>query len=677
MAKSLKSKLDELRNRRISNENTKIIMLAETREELDKILEQRREFLDENVKNHLAEVLLIRLLKSQRKQKNNETPNTLGDLVKILGEYSIHSSDYIKRKIIGSLKHNIISLEKSKAYKSTECKDQLKVHAMHEINKLLEDHFETLPFAAKERIVLNLVDEVCKKYEKEKQERAEQLNFEVDDTQSSSESFDDSDNKRKQSINKQVTAWFRSTQYKPGNTTAQIIFTKLFQNSKRIKKRNLSSGESRTHIVRKLRFFSEDVAEVTGERVDIKQKDKLIQRLLTGSNINIRKEMDDDPILISSSKDQKPLSPKLSVHSNCNLKCSDRDKNKLSIDDIEGTSRCSKPKKNQNKDTDSIEISEYDYNGRRIRCRKVEPKYIVTGNKIKSNTKQKHFEPLISTENIAKATPKMNGEVHTNKSTPSAQKRGKQDVINRTLNEFECESIISEEEIAKLFDDIIHYEIFKKESKEKGVWYDVFILSPSEDEILQYELEPSETHRAIEKKSQENAEEKEKCLYAYNEEKAANKCTVFCNETSDIEEPMEKVDDQVGVSKINFTPKKTPYKRKQWIPAICDKKYSRTNVNKLPEFLKRQVFISEELLGRQVTRNSSEQCPAENTSMSPKGRRFEDRSKEKSQLRYKTKGNKTDEFLNQSYQIMIFHITNYMNPQVIRQNYRRNIILFH
>lgn len=586
---SLKIKLDELKTRKISNEKIKMAMFAETKEQLDNVLEQRGESLDEKVKNHLAEVLLITLLKSQDTQKTKETPKTLSDLAQFVTEYSIHSPDHIKTKIIRRMKNNIRALEENDIHKGTELKDQLKIHATHEINKLLEDYSETLTSAAKETIILNLVDEVCEIYEKEKENRADVH----DDFQGGTESFDNNVNRRKKSVNKQVAAWFRSNQYSPSNTSRHSIIERLSQNLKRIGKRDLSPEELRSQIARELRYFMKDVGEVTRGRVDARQKDKLIQKLLTDSNIGIPKKMGDDslfPIPVCS-KDQKPLSHKLSIQGYRNLKYSNHDEKKLSINAIEDTY------KSRNKDTDPTEISEYDYNGRRIRGRKVEPKYVITSNKIISNAKQKkNLESSISIGKVKQTISKIDKEVPTKK-RKLAQKGSKQGAINITLDESDYGSMISEEELSKLYDDCIHYKIFKKgktESKEREIWDEVFISSRCQDDVLQYEPELSESDYDNKKRSQQNAKEKKIRLCSDNKVKKYNQI--------------------------------------QRIATKCDKKCSRANKNKSSENLQTQAFLIDKLRLRQIIRKSSTQSPAEDISRSPKTRGFEAKSD-------KTKGN--------------------------------------
>lgn len=593
--KSLKSKLDELKPRKISEEKIKMIMFGEIKELLGNVLEQRAESSDKKVKNHFAEMLLITLLKSQDTQKTKETPKTLGDLANFLAEYSIHSPDHIRGKIIRSMKNNIRALEENDIHKGTELKDQLKIHATHEINKLLEDYSETLTSAAKETLIFNLVDEVCDIYENEKENRAD----EHDDLQGGTENFDNYANRRQKSVNRQVASWFRSTQYSPSNTSRQSIIERLSQNLKRIEKRDLSPKELRLQIAREVRCFLKDVAEVTRGRVDAKQKDKLNQKLMTDSNIGIPKKLGDDssyPIPVCS-KDQKPLFHKLSIQGYRNLKHSNHDKKKLSINAIEDTY------KSKNKDTDSTKISEYDYNSRRIWVRKVEPKYVITGNKTISNTKQKKYiESSISTRKIKQTISKIDREVPTKK-RKLAQKGSKQDAINITLDELDYESKISEEELVKLFDDCIHYKIVKKgkiESKEREIWDDVFISSQSEGEVLQYEPKLSASDYENKKRSQQNAKEKKKRLCPDNK--------------------MKK------------------YNQTQQIATKCDKKYSRANENKSSENLQIQAFLIDKLPRRRIIRKSSKLSPAEDISRSPKTRGFEARSNEKLKL-CKSKGN--------------------------------------
>lgn len=622
--KSLNSKLDDLKTRRISNEKVKIEMLAETKKQLDSILKQRNETLNEKIKNHLAEVLLIILLKTQENNKKKDTPRTVDDLVKTLAEFSIHNAEHIKRKLIRNMTNKIRMLEESGVYNSTELKEQLKMHAMEEINKLLEDYSETLMPAVKERIIKNLVDEIYEIYEKEKNAKAEEHDFSLDDLPSSSESLNDLDNKQEKSVNRQVAAWFRSSQYKPSNAHEKRIIERLTKNLKRIKKRDLSSRELRTQIAREIRYFSEDVAEVTGERVDVRQKDKLIQKLLTDSNIDIPTEIGADssfPIPISN-KDHKLLSCKLSINSNRKLKVQNHVTKNLSIDDIEDTSWYTRRQKSKGKDTDSTEISEYDYNGRRISHRKIEPKYVITGNKIKSIAKQKKYcGPTATTEKIKRTMSKTNRELPTKKSS-SALKGNRQDYINKALDELECESIISEEEIAKLFDECLHYEMLKQvkgEDKEKEVWDDIFISSPSEDVIVQYEPEPSETDYKQKKLSQQIAKKKNASVHADNKIKDAKKYTsVSTTATSDIERFSKNMEDR-GIRKNSHEFKESPGDRSQRISTICNKKYNKAYLNKPPEILNTQP-------GRRSGERSRNQSPAEDIPISPVGREIKNRS---------------------------------------------------
>lgn len=619
--KSLRRKHDELKARKVTDEKIKMALLAETRKKLDSILKHRDETLDVKVKNHLAEVLLITLLKSEHKQKKNATPKTLDDLVKMLAEYSIHSAEHIKRKVIRNMNNNIRALEENNKYKGTELKDQLKIHAMHEINNLLEYYLETLTPAVKEKIIINLVDEICDSYKKkEKKERAEELDYLVDDLHGSLESLNI--NKQERSVNGQVAAWFKSVQYKPSAAREKRIVERLSQNLKRIKNKDLDPGQLRIQIARELRYFSEEVAEVTGERVNLTQKDKLIQKLLTDSNIDIPKEMNAGSSSIPvSSKDQKSFSRKLSIHSNCNSKSPNHNKKKLSIDDNEETPRYIRRQKSKSKDTDSTEISEYDYNGRRIRRLKVEPKYVVTGNKTKSDRQKKRFGPKISTEKIKQTTLK------TKKCT-SASKGNGQDPVNKTLDEIECESIISEEEIAKLFDDYIHYEILKqvkRASKQKEVWDDVYISSPSEEEFLQYNSGPSETDHKSKQVPQQNVNKKNVNVSIDNKLKEAKKYTTFSTtETSDIEELREN-EDRVGIRKLSLTSKEIPNDRSQQISTICNKKHNRAYTRRSPDILEPQAILSDELPDRRIFKRSSIRSPIEDMSGSPEGHEFEGR----------------------------------------------------
>lgn len=631
--KSLKSKLDEFKTRRMSNEKMKIAMLVETKKRLDSILKQRNETLDDKIKNHLAEVLLITLLKSQEIQTKKDTPKTLDDLAKILAEYSIHSAEHIKRKIIRRMQNTIRASEKGYVYKSMKFKDRLMMQAADEINKLLEDYAETLTPAVKERIIKNLVNEVYEIYEKEKNARAEEFNVSTDDLHSSSESLNDLDKKQEKSVNRQVAAWFGSAPYKSSNALEKRIIGRLTQNLKTIKNRDLSSREVRKQIARESRYFSDDIAEVTGERVDVKQKDKLIQKLLTDSNIDIPKEINADSSFLFpvNSKDRKQLSGKLTFNSNRNLKFQNHVKKKLSINDTEDSSWYKRRQKSKSKDTDSTEISEYDYNGRRISRRKVEPKYVVTGNKIKSNTKQKkYFGPSSTTEKLKQTTSKTIRELSTKKCT-SAQKENRQDINKKNFDELECESIISEEEIAKLFDeDYVAFKQVKRESKENEVGDDVLISSPSEDEILQYETVPSETDYESKKVSQQIAKKKNACVHADNKITEAKKyASISTIETSDIEKLKNR-----GIRKNSLACKESPDDRPQRISTICNKIYNRRYKNRSPETLNPQS-------NRRIIERSSNQSPVEPISKSPERHRFEDRSNVivDRQLCNKSKGN--------------------------------------